>query len=275
MKKIAVLITVFNRKDKTLTCLDALYRQYLSSNYIVDVFLVDDGCTDGTPEAVATSFPDVTIVNGNGSLFWNRGMHLAWKTASECADYDYYLWLNDDVILYESAMTDVLASVDSNTPSLVCGAIESKIDGSFTYGVRDSKGREVIPNGDVQYNGHFINGNFVLVSKSSFDLIGNLDEIFPHAIGDHDYGLRLLSQGGKIITTSHYVGTCERNARLPLWCYSSTPLLSRLKYLYSPLGYAHPIYFFIYEKRHFGIWRASKHFITIHLRTFIPSLWKN
>ena len=48
MKRIAVLLTVYNRRDKTLYCLDRLYHQENMDNYKVDVFLTDDGSTDVT-----------------------------------------------------------------------------------------------------------------------------------------------------------------------------------------------------------------------------------
>ena len=69
MKYIAVLLTVFNRKDKTLCCLERLFAQLPIDGWRVDVFLTDDGCTDGTPEAVAARFPDVSIVRGTGLYF--------------------------------------------------------------------------------------------------------------------------------------------------------------------------------------------------------------
>ena len=47
MKTIATLITCHNRKDKTLACLDALFSNHLPDRVLLDVFLVDDGSTDG------------------------------------------------------------------------------------------------------------------------------------------------------------------------------------------------------------------------------------
>ena len=61
--------------------------------------MTDDGCTDGTIEAVRDKFHDVRIVKGDGSLFWNRGMLKAWEAASTEKSYDYYIWLNDDTII--------------------------------------------------------------------------------------------------------------------------------------------------------------------------------
>ena len=47
MKTIAVLLTVFNRKEKTIQCLKRLYNILPLEGYLVDVYLTDDGCTDG------------------------------------------------------------------------------------------------------------------------------------------------------------------------------------------------------------------------------------
>ena len=86
-KTIAVLLTCHNRKDKTLLCLKALYDQEgLNSDYLIEVFLVDDASTDGTAAAIKDKFPLVNIIQGNGYLFWNQGMRLAWKTATKTKD---------------------------------------------------------------------------------------------------------------------------------------------------------------------------------------------
>ena len=57
MKNIAILITCHNRKEKTIQCLEALFFQNgLGEQFNIEVFLVDDGCTDGTPEAISQNF---------------------------------------------------------------------------------------------------------------------------------------------------------------------------------------------------------------------------
>lgn len=274
MKKIAVLITCFNRKEKTLECLANLNNQQgRKKEFGLDVYLVDDASTDGTSEAVKSQFAEVKIINGNGLLFWNRGMHKAWNKAS-IGKYDYYLWLNDDTVLMSDAIKEMLDCIQvSQKPAIVCGAIASEHTHKFTYGGVTKEGKPVHPNGEVQ-SCYIINGNCVLISEGAFRIVGNLDPVFPHAIGDHDYGLRLLKAGGEILTTRKFVANCERNERLPKWCYGSTPFRERVKALYSPLGNSHPKYYFIYERRHFGLSVALKHYLSIHLRVLIPSLWK-
>lgn len=273
MKQIAVLLTCYNRKEKTLACLSSLHNCLLPLDHNLDIFLVDDGSNDGTSEAVASEYPNAYIIKGTGSLFWNRGMHLAWITAINKKDFDFYLWLNDDTTLSRNAIEELLACEKlKNGKAIVCGAVNSSITGKFTYGGRSKNGQEIIPNGLIQ-NCNTINGNCVLINRFICSKIGVLDPTFPHAIGDYEYGLRAIKNGFDVITTRNFIGQCERNVLLPKWCYGSVSLKERWKSLYSPLGNSHPKYFFIFEIKHYGIIQAVKHYITIHLRVLIPSLW--
>lgn len=273
MTNLAVLITCYNRKEKSLSCLRSLYICKIPANYKINVFLVDDGSTDGTRQAIEKEFPEANIINGNGNLYWNRGMHLAWVTAASHYDFDFYMWLNDDTILFEDAITELIyCSKVMNDRAIVCGTACSQIDSSFTYGGLNFNNKPIYPNGKVTEI-NILNGNCVLIPKYVYECIGVIDPIFPHSMGDHDYGLRFQNVLGKCVATRKYIATCEKNDRLPKWCYSSTPILDRVKSLYSPLGRTHPKYFFIYERRHFGTFTAIKHYFTVHLRALFPQLW--
>jgi len=57
VKSLAVLLTCHNRKDKTVECLSSLYTCIVPQGYSFDVFLVDDGSTDGTNETISEQFP--------------------------------------------------------------------------------------------------------------------------------------------------------------------------------------------------------------------------
>ena len=275
MQSIAVLLTVHNRKENTVNCLTNLYAQQLVAGCKWEVYLVNDGCTDGTPQTVKEQFPEVNMIEGDGTLYWNRGMHKAWQAAANAKEYDLYLWLNDDTLLFADAMKNILnAGEQTYFSAIVCGATCAKATQLVTYsGWLHSSKKLLAPNGKLQQC-NIVNGNFVLVPKVVFDKVGNLDWKFRHAIGDFDYGLRAQKAGFKCFITPQFVGTCEANPTLPKWCLKTTPLIKRLKLLYSPLGYAEPIPFFIYEKRHFGLLIALKHFFSIHLRVLMPQLWK-
>lgn len=270
---IAVLLTCYNRKDKTITCLDSLFKAYLPFNYNLNVFLVDDGSTDGTGQAIKEKFSQVNIIQGNGNLYWNRGMHLAWKIASNKRDYDFYLWLNDDVLVHSNALTTIITDSIEKPESIICGAMQSALQkNNITYGGKNKEGKLIKPTGKPTPC-MFINGNMVLIPKEILRSIGILDPFYPHAIGDYEYGLRAIKAGYQCYVSSDFTGFCENNPTLPKWCLSNVKLLERLKSLYSPLGNSHPYYFFIYECKYSGLLTAMKHFLTIHLRVLCPKLW--
>lgn len=272
MKTIAVLLTVFNRKEKTLKSLKRLYDQLPIDNYQVDVYLTNDGCTDGTPESIRDLFPLVNVIDSQGDLFWNRGMYTAWKEASK-NDYDFYLWLNDDSFLFSYALATLLDNSNKcNHQAIIVAAMRSKDKEVTTYSGYNSDGK-ISPNGELQECNTF-NGNCVLIPKCVFEKVGNLDWTFRHAIGDLDYGYRARKAGFKIYVATQYLGICENNPKLPAWARKEVPFTKRLKNLYSPLGYAEPLPFFHFEKRNFGLAVALKHFITIHIRVLFPQLWK-
>lgn len=273
MRTIAVLLTVFNRKDKTLQCLQRLYAQLPVADIQVDVYLTNDGCTDGTPEAVRQQFPQVHVIDAAGNLFWNRGMYTAWKEAAR-KDYDFYLWLNDDSYLLDNALTTLLSnSSECNDRAIIVGAMKAERKNTTTYSGHNKQGK-ITPDGSLQECETF-NGNCVLIPECIFKKVGNLDWAFHHAIGDLDYGYRTRKAGFKIYVSTKYLGVCESNPKLPAWARKEVPLVKRIKNLYSPLGYAEPIPFFHFEKRNFGLATAIKHFISIHIRVIFPQLWKN
>jgi GT2 family glycosyltransferase len=277
MKHIAVLITCHNRLEKTLSCLRSIYLCKLPSQMVLKVFLVDDGSSDGTTSAVMANFPEVNIIKGNGNLYWNRGMHLAWQTALLNKSFDYYLWLNDDTYLFENGLLELLelAGVMQDS-ALICGSVSDPADGRFTYGgcklnVK-RRGIPVLPNGDIQ-ECDLINGNCVLVPKFVVDKIGILDPVFKHAIGDYDYGLRAKRAGIKLFITRCYIGSCSKNISLPLWCRPGEKFGRRLKNLYSPLGNSEPITYSRFVARHFGLMAAVQNFLSIHARLMFPGFW--
>lgn len=81
MQYIAVLITCYNRREKTVNCLNLLFKCGLPVGFALKVYLVDDGSTDGTGEEVRKLFPEIKVIVGSGELYWAGGMRLAWTEA--------------------------------------------------------------------------------------------------------------------------------------------------------------------------------------------------
>jgi GT2 family glycosyltransferase len=111
--RVAALMAAHNRRDLTLACLRSLNAQRVPG-VTVDVFVLDDGSSDGTSEAIGEQFPEVTVLHGDGELFWSGGMRQAFAAAI-AGDYDHYLWLNDDVYLDDSALAVLLDTARPGT----------------------------------------------------------------------------------------------------------------------------------------------------------------
>lgn len=256
--KLAIIITCYNRRDTTLKCLEALYLQDLS----FDVYLTDDGSSDGTSEAVKAYYPEVNILQGNGNLFWGGGTRHSFAEARK-ADYDYYIWLNDDTLLKPDAISVLLSTHDELTlkkksNSIVAGSMQDPVTGMISYGgkVQNSwrplKFKLLKPTEKTQ-ECETINGNLVLIPRSVARLVGNIDKAFPHGLGDLDYGLRARKLGCSVWIAPGYLGTCARNYVRDTWQDTNLPLNQRLHKLFNLKG-SSPLRreTLLYAKRHGG-----------------------
>ncbi len=272
MKFIAVLITVFNRRETTLSCLDNLFGQSIPDGYAIDVYLTDDGCTDGTAEAVAERFPLVHIIQGDGNLYWNRGMYMAWDRAAGSRDYDYYLWLNDDTYVYDDMLKTLLElSSDKNDTAIITGAARSIDHTHSTYGGRMDDNTIPQPDG-TPAKVCTMNGNIVLIPRHVFRTLGNLDYYFTHSKGDFDYGMRARKAGIGIYQAGKYLGECDEHPVLDKWCNPDVPFKERWKSLHRPNGMS-PKEIFHFENRHYGFVIALFHWCTVYIRCIFPVLW--
>jgi GT2 family glycosyltransferase len=242
--KIAVLLTCHNRKLKTLACLSALFAQTLPEKVEVCVYLVDDGSTDGTEEAVRQTYPQVKVFQGDGNLFWNGGMRIAWTEAMKY-NYDYYLWLNDDTILYPQALSLLLSeshrlAKQGESRAILVGSTQEPDNGTLSYGglrqvswVHPLQFQLIEPSEDAQPC-DTMNGNCVLIPREVVQLVGSLDSVFIHNLADYDYGLRARRKGCSIWLVPSYVGTCS--SHLPAWRERSLTWQERLKEVNHPKG---------------------------------------
>jgi len=265
--RIAALLTCFNRKEKTLQCLQHLFEIVPH----IEVHLVDDGSTDGTSKAVGEQFPVVNIIKGNGNLFWNRGMCLAWQEAAK-KDYDYYLWLNDDVELHEYCLSELMECLALNERKAIISGIIEGVDGEILYGGFDQDKRLIKPNGQMQPIS-YLNGNVVLVPKAVFEVLGTLDSVYHHDMGDVDYGFRANSMGIPVYTTRKPIGFGEKNS-ICRERVNGTTLTKRLKKLYSPLG-SNPKLNFYFRKKYKSIFNATGYYVFQHVLNLMPDKLNN
>jgi len=252
MTRIAVLMTVHNRKAKTLACLSSLAQTWepWRDFYQLSVFLTDDGSTDGTADAVreeAWPFP-VRILPGDGTLFWNGGMIRSWKAALEEGGFDGYLWLNDDVTVLPSFWEDLkevflYARGHCAREGIYVGSTCDADTGAFTYGgfvytnKWTLKDRMLPPNGEIQpcEAGH---GNITYVSAPVVEQMGIFCEKYIHGGTDHDYTYLAHKAGFPVLVLPHYSAACKNDHPRDggRSGFFDLPLKERLKALDSPRG---------------------------------------
>lgn len=282
-KNIAVLLTSFNRKEKTLACLKSFSEADKPKGYVFDIFLVDDGSTDGTSTAVKENYPDAGIIKGDGNLFWAGGMRLAWRTALECKDYDAFLLLNDDVVLYKDFIFSLMeaekyALINDKTTGIYSGATIDNRTNKTTYGGYKIKTNHLIVTSDllspkdIPQKCELTNANILWISKETVDTIGIFDERYTHGIADFDYSMRTVKNGIPVYLAPNFGGICLHDHGRP-WKSSDVPLKKRIAYLKSPKGLAYNEYLY-YIKKHFPLYLPYS-FTMLWLKIFFPTIWVN
>jgi GT2 family glycosyltransferase len=294
---IAVIMTCHNRKNTTLDCLKSLWGQSYQFNVELTIYLVDDGSSDGTSEAVAAAYPDVNIIAGSGNLYWNRGMHLGFAKAIQ-NNHDFYLWLNDDVILNSTTIQTLLSCYTRHHHQ---GEIGPVIVGAFSNhqtNARISEASEVsyagitrtdsrwLPRSQRAYSSsHDLEcdsflGNGVLIASDVVSKVGNIDPIFHHAMGDMDYGYRCSSQSIKIFVCKDIIGYCSNDVsntklytNLAQGNWRDLPLFARLNLMMSPKNF--PIKgWLVFSFRYLG-WLWFIRFMRPYTLAIFPNLIPN
>lgn len=223
MKTIAVLMTCFNRREKTLRCLEALQNgQGKAGNGLsLSVFLTDDGCTDGTSDAIREQdFPfPVHILQGSGSLYWNGGMINSWKAAMAEGSFDGYLWLNDDTYALPEFWEDIQKADGYSLRTygkcgIYVGSTKDEETGAFTYGGFNYVNQVslldqfIIPDGKSFQPCQAAHGNITYVSQDVVDRMGIFCEKYWHGGSDHDYTYLAHKAGFPLLVLPRYSAIC-------------------------------------------------------------------
>lgn len=253
MKNIAILLTCYNRKSKTLSCLHSLSHTYeLSGSALnISVYLTDDNSTDGTAEAVKNeTYPfDIYVLPGTGNLYWNGGMINSWRKAIACGGYDGYLLLNDDVVLLESFWkeledADKLSLSQHGKRGIYVGSTCDSRTRQFTYGgfiftnKLTLKDEYVIPDGETYQHCQCAHGNITYISSDVVNEMGIFCEEYIHGGTDHDYSYLAYKAGFPIIVLPNYAGLCENDHKEDGYAdFLMMSLKERLGYLNSPFGF--------------------------------------
>lgn len=230
------LMTCYNRKEKTIRALNKLIQG--NPNIRFSFIVADDGSTDGTFEELQ-KIPGVTILHGNGSLFYSGGMRLAIDRAKKAdRSYDYCLLFNDDVGFAESAIEDLCRKEQG----VIWIGPTSDGKGKLSYGgvVKTSKWRPkteiVMAEGESGRECDTFNANCVLIPWGIFMQLDNIDDAYTHSMGDFDYGFSAKRKGYTIKVSDSFVGECPDNPVSASWRNTGLSRKERIRKKESPKG---------------------------------------
>jgi len=198
------VIPVHNRQNLTRRCLGYLNAQDYRP---LQVIVVDDGSTDGTGEFLAqTMQPNLTVLKGNGALWWGGAMQMGVEyVARQAGTNDYLLMLNDDVRIepdYVSRLVEEGRSRDDAIVGSVQRSEESAEMLNCGYQI-DYWRMQIVPCvcGDAAPI-HALVGRGVLFPMGAIRSTGGLrPALFRHYFADLEYTARLRERGWSLFTS--------------------------------------------------------------------------
>ncbi len=241
---IYILIPVHNRKSITLTCLEHLQQQGALDRY--HVVVIDDASTDGTSDAIAQRYPDVTILAGDGNLWWTGAIVKGMKFAME-QGARYLIWLNDDTLPEEQTLEKLITACIDNPRTIAsaqCYEDETFQKGSFGgHRVNQQKlysecnttglGQQTV------YDG--LNGNLVCLSRSVVDCLGYPNQRWmPHGWADLIYTFESKKSGFLPTVIGDARAVCPMNPIYKSWFEGPISIGQRWATLLTPKSHMYP-----------------------------------
>lgn len=211
MPKISVVIPVRNRKHYTYQVLSQIEGQIIETNsrQFISIIVVDDGSTDGTRELIKLKFPDVHLLEADGSLWWAGCMVKGMEYAQSILDTDYVIWLNDDLYLSENFLPNLidLCSDPTYSATLVGGIVRDRTYPDWIV-YSGTKGRKPISHLSYFQDGEELEvdvlcGNMVIIPQSVIQKIGlpNAKKL-PHHGSDYEYIRKAKKAQFKVILST-------------------------------------------------------------------------
>jgi N-acetylglucosaminyl-diphospho-decaprenol L-rhamnosyltransferase len=206
-----VVIVSFNSRELLRACLESLRAHPPAA--AMNVIVVDNASSDGSPEMVATDFPEVRLHPSPRNL----GFAAATNLGARLGGAPFLLALNPDTRVTAGALDRVLDVMESRPPVAVAGPRLVREDGSLDHAARRSfptplsalghfsglGRREGAPRALAAYRApevesgpvDAVNGAFMLMRRPVFERLGGFDEGYWMYMEDLDLCYRVAEAG--------------------------------------------------------------------------------
>ncbi len=236
-RTLSVVIVVWNGKKYVLDCLESLKQH--CSGIDLEVIVVDNASTDGTPDLVERRFPEFRLVRNQDNLGFSKANNVGMQLATG----DFICLVNSDVKFTTDCFTPMLVYFAEHPEVAMVGPQSRGLDGEVKRSTLRfptvwnqfcrSLGLDVVFKGSRLFGGLLMSdfdhrstipvevlvGWFVMARRSAVDRVGLLDPRFFIYGEDVDWCYRFCQAGEKIVffaetSAIHYGGGSSANAPL-------------------------------------------------------------
>lgn len=206
--KVAAVVVNYNGKDVTMQAIESL-RRMTYPNF--DLVVLDNASTDGSPEALAHTFPDLLQVRVEVNRGSSSGYAAGFRWAFEHG-YDYVLLLNNDVEVEPDLLTELVKTAESD-PRVGCVGPKCYFHGDrqrlwsaggilrFRESITRERGYGEIDHGqyDRDVDVDYVNGCAILIRRAAAEAAGMWDDLFYICVDDADFCTRVKRQGFRCV----------------------------------------------------------------------------
>lgn len=220
-----VITLNWNRRDDTLACLESLCcLAYPNARVLV----VDNGSTDGSPQAIARQFLQVEQIVNPQNLGFAGGFNVGLRHAL-AAGADFAFILNNDTIAAPNILELLVAAASANDVGIVAPSIFYASDPARVWSTGGGRNRLTLEmTGDHGRRApiteiterEFLSGCAMCIKRSALERVGLFDEEFFMYYEDSDYCLRTRRAGFQLLVVPqariwHKVATSSDGSDAP------------------------------------------------------------